>query len=199
MTSAKVVITGGEYCGKTALVEALAEHENISVRPESAMIVIGRELANHASPTAFAKWRLSSMKEFQDLVAIEQLEQEAVASTDRIVVYDRGLLDGFAYCQLADSPVPLRLWTGAQLSTYNAVFILDTITPFVTRHETGRSGTLQESERTRDLLEDIYKAFRVLVYRVKLFDGTVPESIRQRMDFVLTKLRDMGVLLREGT
>ncbi len=189
----KVVITGGEYSGKTQLIGELHKRK-LNVVAESAIDVLGRLAQQHGSVEKAAAWRAHNMTEFQKEVALLQASRERAAPAEELVLLDRGLHDGFAFCQQAGRPAPPQLWENAAACRYAAVFVLDTLEPFVSRAATGRAGTLEESLKIRELVETIYRACGIPVYRVQVFSPLEAENLRRRALFIVDKLTDEELL-----
>jgi len=155
----KIVITGGAYSGKSTLVEQLSR-EGLAVAPEAAMQVIEALNAELGLEAATA-WRRADPAAFQARIAELQLAAETAAerSGAALVVCDRGLHDGLAYCRhwgIEPPPVLLEALRGRR---YDAVFVLETLTGFETRVETGRIDDHAESLRIRDLVNRIYREY----------------------------------------
>ena len=150
-----VVLTGGDHAGKTTLVEAFRS-EGHAVVGEAALQVI-EELNAELGVDAQRRWREANWTEFQARVAALQgaLEEQARASGAEVLVLDRGLPDGIAFCQLARVELPAALRTDLR-GRYDRVLLLDTVTPFAARSETGRLGGLERSRALRDRLAMVY-------------------------------------------
>jgi predicted ATPase len=151
-----VVLTGGDHSGKTTLLEALRA-EGYAVVGEAALGVI-EELNRELGIDAQRSWRDAHWARFQARVARRQHELERAArdSGARALVLDRGLPDGIAFCRLAGVAVPDELREGLE-RRYDHVLLLDTVTPFAARPETGRIGGLERSRALRDLLRSVYE------------------------------------------
>ncbi len=150
------VLTGGDHAGKTTLLEALRA-EGYAVVREAALEVI-EELNRELGVDAQRSWRDANWTRFQARVARRQHELERAArdSGARTLVLDRGLPDGIAFCRLAGVALPDELREGLE-RRYDHVLLLDTVTPFATRPETGRIGGLERSRALRDLLRSVYE------------------------------------------
>lgn len=151
-----VVLTGGDHAGKTTLLEALRA-EGYAVVREAALEVI-EELSRELGVDAQRSWRHANWTRFQARVARRQHELERAArdSGGRGLVLDRGLPDGIAFCRLAGVALPDELRGGLE-RRYDHVLLLDTVTPFAERPETGRIGGLERSRALRDLLRSVYE------------------------------------------
>jgi len=153
----RVVITGGPFSGKTTLVEALAERGFHTV-PEAAILVIEELKAEHGVEGQ-AEWRAAHPEEFQALIVAKQLELEAAADRaggDEPVFFDRGRLDGVAYCRIYGSAVPVPLEQACQSLPYTRVLLLDTLSRFERRSQSGRTSNRERSLAIKDALRDVY-------------------------------------------
>jgi len=173
------VVTGGSYSGKTAVIEALAGrgHEVIH---EAAYEVIA-ELTEQHGVDEQARWRREHQVDFQREVSIRQHRREAEArrSDAPVVFCDRGLLDGVAYCRLDGVPWPDDLESIAAEARYAHVFLLETLTAFDPRLETGRIHTRDDSYRVAEMLREVYRP------RAGGLTDVPQRSIAERVEFVL--------------
>lgn len=151
-----VVLTGGDHAGKTTLVEAFRA-EGFAVVPEAALQEI-ESLKAELGVDGQRRWRETHWAEFQARVARRQqrLEEQAFDSGARAVLMDRGVPDGIAFCRLAGVELPAELRGGMQ-RRYDHVLLLDTVTPFAPRSETGRLGGLERSRALCALLRSVYE------------------------------------------
>ena len=91
-----VVLTGGPGAGKTAVLEVVRRHfcEHVVVLPEAASIVFGGGFPRRPTDTGR---KASQRAIFSVQRELERLEIEDPASSARVVLCDRGTLDGIAY------------------------------------------------------------------------------------------------------
>jgi predicted ATPase len=186
----RIVISGGSHSGKTTLLQALRARGYTTV-PEAAMLVIDG-LNRQRGLEAQIRWREAHPADFQELVADRQLRLEAGINTgaeDRVdgpgespVFLDRGLLDGLAYCEFRRIPPPPGLAAVPLHNRYSHVYVLATITPYVSRIETGRTGTEDTSRRIGEL---IYQTYAAHGYNA-LWVGQMP--VEARVEFILGRL-----------
>ena len=153
----KVVLTGGAYAGKTSLAARLGEL-GFAVVPEAAIRLI-RALDQERGPREARHWRRRHRREFQTRIAELQarLEADAEASGALIAVCDRGLHDGIAYCRHWGIDVPEPVARAARGTRYDRVFVLDTLSSFEARAESGRIDDRADSLRVRDLVQQAYR------------------------------------------
>lgn len=180
-TGPRVVVTGGPFSGKTTLVEALGARGHRTA-PEAAITVIA-ELTEAMGLEAQAAWRHEHRDAFQVRIIEKQVElEEAAAGGTGPLFLDRGRLDGVAYCRVFDTPVPAALEAACRELPYDRVVLLDTLTDFDGRKDTGRTSDRERSLKIRDELARTY-AERGLEPLV------VPEaSIDERVALVLAAL-----------
>jgi len=177
----RVVITGGPCAGKTTLVRALAERGYPTV-DEAAIEVIER-LNSQLGVDGQKTWRRANLLEFQTLVIWHQAQLEANAPADaRAVFFDRGRLDGLAYCRHFDAPVPQLLLELARPGVYHRVLVLETLSDFETRAASGRTSDLETSRALCDLIEEVYREHGFDPIRVPELD------VEARVDFCLAAL-----------
>lgn len=150
----RIVITGGPFSGKSTLVQALGERGYTTV-PEAAILVI-QELTQEHGLEGQAIWRASNPEAFQDLIVAKQLELEAALDDPDPVFLDRGRLDGIAYCRIYGSAVPPALEQACQTLPYTHVILLDTLSRYERRTQSGRTSNRERSLLIRDALRDVY-------------------------------------------
>lgn len=178
--SARIVITGGPYSGKTSLVRALAARGYATI-PEAAISVI-EDLTQELGLEGQATWRATHLAEFQELIIQKQLKLELRAHPAGPVFLDRGRLDGVAYCHVYGSEVPTSLAFACSDLPYDKVFLLDTLQRFEGRTGSGRTSDRERSLAIRDALRDVYTARGLAPIEV-------PEMpLVERVDFVLANL-----------
>ena len=153
----KIVLTGGPWSGKSTLATRLSER-GCAVAPEAAIRVIDA-LREELGDAPARHWREAHAHAFQLRIAVlqEELEAEAMARGAAVVVCDRGLPDGIAYLRLRGHDVPAELTAAARRVRYDQVLLLDTLSDFRSRPDTGRTDDRADSLRLRELLDAIYR------------------------------------------
>jgi len=153
----KIVLTGGPCSGKTTLLEHLRA-AGCATAPEAAIQVI-RDLTAELGLDGQRSWRDTHWVDFQERVARLQIEHEASAERDgaELLVCDRGLLDGLAYCRYRGVEPPPRLLDLVRSGRYDQVFVLDTLEDFDARLDTGRTDDREDSLRVGALIRSVYR------------------------------------------
>ncbi|MCP4405057.1 MAG: ATP-binding protein [bacterium] len=181
MNARKIVIAGGPCSGKTTLIRELEQH-GFAVLPEAAIAII-TELNHQFGIEGQKQWRRAHQEEFQLMVTQQQAQQEAQATPHTHLLFcDRGRHDAIAYFRLyaLSIPDPIRLLI--EEADYDRVFLLDTLTTFSQRPETGRTSDRNASLQIRDILYEVYREYG--------YDPVwVPElPVQGRIDMVLRHL-----------
>ncbi len=127
------------------------------------------------------KWRLQHMTEFQYMVTRHQARQESHADKNCTRLFlDRGRHDAIAYFRYYHLPVPDDLLRLIEEAGYSQIFILDTLSSFEQRTESGRTSDRKASIRSRDLLEAVYREYGYEPVRI-------PElTVGERIEMILT-------------
>jgi len=158
MRGVHVVITGGPGSGKTTLVEELGARGYATV-PEAAIQVIAR-LNEEMGVEAQQRFRRSDSAGFQELVLELQLELEKeFEEREGVVFLDRGRLDGLAYLrhfEEAPSVGQLELLTAR---TYDRVFLLETLSVFEDRSDSGRMSKRADSLAIARTIDQVYREY----------------------------------------
>jgi predicted ATPase len=152
----RVVVTGGPGSGKTTLVQALGRRGFATV-PEAALEIIDALNAEHGVAGQKA-WRAAHRAEFQRAVLLRQVELEAEVEEQDAVFFDRGRLDGLAYCRFHGLAVDPRDLALARAGRYDRVLVLETLRAFAGRPETGRTSDRAESVALGEVLAQVYRA-----------------------------------------
>lgn len=113
----KYVLTGGPGIGKTTVIEILSSI-GYEIVPEAARIIIEEEQLKNSGALP---WK--DLERFQTLVAQKQLEDEEKIKKE-VVFLDRGIIDGYGYCTLANIQPPELILNNAS-NRYEKVFILE--------------------------------------------------------------------------
>lgn len=178
----KMVITGAPHSGKTTLIEEL-KHQGYTVVPESAIEVINT--LEFLMPNKALGWRRRYFEAFQALISIRQQSMEESASVSdngRKIFYDRGAYDGLAFAMHHGSEIPESIYNVIKQSKYDKIFLLDLVTPFNPRSNSGRIETEKDCKDIQLLLELVYRRQGYDPIRVPLMPVT------KRIEFILKEL-----------
>jgi len=169
----KIVITGGPSVGKTTVIEILASRF-YSIIPEAATMIIKEEKTKNSDALP---WK--NVAKFQNLVVQRQIESEAKARGD-IVFYDRGIVDGYAYCKVSNAQVPQFILDNAR-GRYDQVFFLDPLGFYV---ENGiRSRMFEDEVKIHKAIKEAYVEFGYDPITVPVLP---PEK---RVDYILSLIK----------
>lgn len=176
----QVVITGGPGTGKTSVIKLLKK--KFPVMKESARLVLARNTLFKGKDAMQA-----GGKKFQE--AIWDLEVKHFAQSlirkEKVVFFDRGFFDGFAYAQLGHlHGLHERAIQGKHI-LYDAVFIMDPLPQKYYVNDTKRKESYAEANKIHTLIASMYKKYSYKPIRVPF--GTVI----QRTQFILKKIQGM--------
>ena len=189
----RVAITGGPCSGKTTLIRSLADAGYATVREAAIdeIAALEEELGGRAAQQAF---RRDDAVAFQERVVRRQLANEAAADRSRPHLFlDRSVLDGVAYLELADQEPPAALLESARSSLPHVAFLLDTLTAFDGRPDSGRTSDRERSLRIQGRIGEVYRRFGVPV--VPIAEGTPAD----RLASVLAALGEREPVARART
>lgn len=176
MTSRLVVITGGPGSGKTCLVTHLDSLGYVTV-PEVAIQIIDELNRKHGIAGQVA-WRRQHLPEFSRLVMERQVALEAACWVPEgsLGFCDRGRPDVLAYAELAGQSLDSEMRRLVEEQRYLCVFLLDTLSRFPNRPETGRTSDRERSVRIREHLDGAYRSLGYTPIRVP--ELPVPDRAR---------------------
>ena len=174
----KIVITGGTWSGKTTVIKHLKK-EGFKIVSETAIELIA-DLNKKYGVEGQKEWRRNNQSTFQILLAETQKKKESKIKAKKyeIVFFDRGLYDTLAYCKIRKIKVPRALVKIVKDAHYDKVFVLDTLSNFDNRSETGRTCDKKTSIKGGNYIKKVYKKYGVEVICVKEM------SIRKRIKFI---------------
>lgn len=174
----KVVITGGPGTGKTSVINLLGK--KYPILKESARLVLNKNKlfrgkdAEEARSTAFqeAIWDLE-IKHYK----------RALSLNKKLVFFDRGFIDGFAYCKYSKIPISKERFNQAKEIKYDFIFILDPLPKKFYENDPKRSETYKESLKIHNFIYKTYKEFGYNPIRVPF------DTVENRALFILKKLK----------
>lgn len=193
-----LVLTGGPCAGKTSVIEALRPmyEDEVHFVPEAAT-----QLAEggYPMPSEDNPWTPEWQLEFQKAILQKQidLEEEAAETNKRILLLDRGRLDGLAYLDPSDSPTDvfwdLQAWLEPRSET-TVGYAYDRVVHLETLAVGAGYSTQNNGARFEDPKEAVYRDYRLqMVYRETDMKRTLlpaamslPEKIR-RVSRILQK------------
>ncbi|MFA5831185.1 MAG: ATP-binding protein [Candidatus Paceibacterota bacterium] len=168
----RYVLTGGPCCGKTTVLNILAER-GYPVLTESAREIIEKEIGKESG---VVPWK--NLKKFNELVARKQLWKEFFSIRRGVIFLDRGIIDGAGYSVLGGIETPKTIkWFGR--GRYDKIFLLDPL-PF---YETDTS-RIEDESFARRVREEIRKAYLGFGYEVISVPMLTPE---ERTEFILRR------------
>jgi len=172
------VITGGPCSGKTTLIEHLSK-QNFEVVTEGAIELI-EELNKKMGVEKQKEWRKENLEEFQKMIVAKQIEKESKirAGKDEVVFFDRGLYGSLAFSKLAKVQIDRDLLLTIKSHAYDIVFLLETLSNFQQRAETGRTSNREKSIVIGELIGEVYEENGIEVIFVKEM------SVKERVAFI---------------
>jgi predicted ATPase len=178
----KVVLTGGAYSGKTTLIQHFAR-QGFHTVPEAALAVI-QCLNRRMGVVEQRVWRNAHLLEFQRMIVDLQLQRENMlpGNAQGPVFFDRGLIDGLGYLRQAGIVPPSDFVQACQNVRYDRVFLLQTLSRFEARSESGRPDTHEYSLEIAAVVRQAYLEHGYTVIEV-------PEMpISQRAAYITERL-----------
>jgi len=187
-SSLKVVLTGGPGVGKTTLLNMLKK-QNFQTVPEASTMLI-KELLETGQQHPIHSGKL---QEFQDMLGQKQLQLEAQIKPGLTTFFDRGIIDGLAYCEIFNLEKHPDVIKAAKKRDYSFIFMLDFLDVFDVNHI--RLETTSEATRIHRLIAEKYQEFGYNLISVPTFcvdeNGnrlSVEESTLRRADFICKKI-----------
>jgi predicted ATPase len=178
----KIVITGGPHAGKSSLLAQL-EAKGYTCFKETALKVI-YNLNETLGLKEQSLWREKNPLEFQDLVTAEQIKDyNSLLSLDvKYVFFDRGLHDGLGYMRFNQILPSNSYMEILEKTIYHQIFLLDVITPFDERHETGRKLNHDAAIQVSRKIKEAYEEFGYDII-------SVPQlNLKDRVKFIIDKI-----------
>lgn len=163
----RVVLTGGPHAGKSTLLAELAARGVRTVQ-EAALSEIEQLVARYGAAEARTR-RRADMRSFQIAVSHRQAEAEAeLDGYDGLVVFDRGVHDGVAYCTHHGFAVPDEVAQIADETHYDLCVVCELVLPFEARSSTGRTSDEASARQLESLVADTYRARGIPVVRLPM-------------------------------
>ena len=168
------VITGGLGSGKTALINALAEH-GICTMPEAGRAIIRDQVAigGEALP-----W--SDRRAFAELMLSWEIRSyRAALSLSALVIFDRAVPDVLGYLRSYDLPIPSRVEWAARTFRYHRRVFIAPPWPEIFARDAERKQSFQEAQVTYQVMTETYSALGYDLISLPL------DSVQKRLQFIL--------------
>jgi predicted ATPase len=174
-----VVIGGAQSCGKTTLVDQLAD-QGFQTLPEGARLYLEREMAGGRAIDEIRE----NLASLQRAIADTQVDIECELQPTEFAFLDRGVPDCLAWCR-AYGLNPNEILSKCFRHRYASVFVLD-------RLPIQGDGLRPEDEVLAAFLDEwIARDYSALGYRVV----RVPVlPLQERVEFVLERLVEQGLM-----
>lgn len=190
----KIVLTGGPSGGKTTLQRAISEQiPEAYCAPEVATILLS---GGFPSPTEQHPWEEAWQRDFQLAVATGQVALENITNRraehegKRLIVYDRGLLDGASY--LSGGIRELEEITGqdeqTMIDNYDSVLHLTTSAAFAAYDKLSNPYRFEEAAAALELDQQIMVAWTNHPNRIILDNPEKAERVTQGLQVIRTLL-----------
>ena len=185
----KIVLTGAPHSGKSTLAEELLEKGHLVV-PETAITVI-ESLNELLGLDGALRWRRNHFEGFQELISERQWYMETVMEDqyhqamdlfDEFIFLDRGAHDGIAFARHFHKKFPEKASKYIEDVRYDQVFLLDLVTPFDDRNESGRIETEEDCRAIQKHLKDVYTELGLEPILVPLM------PVEDRLHFILERI-----------
>jgi predicted ATPase len=174
----KIVIIGGPGTGKSTLLNELISR-GFHCMPE-----ISREVIKEAQEKGIEQLFLTDPLLFSNMLleGREKQYQDAVASKEEIVFFDRGIPDAHAYMNYSKTDYPAYFVEKSKLYQYSKVFMLPPWKEiFVSDNE-----RYESFEIAVEINHHLIKTYKELGYKICI----VPfGSVKERTDFILNSLK----------
>ncbi|HLC53404.1 MAG TPA: ATP-binding protein [Candidatus Nanoarchaeia archaeon] len=173
-----VVITGGPGTGKTSIIKLLAKR--FPVIKESARLVLARNKMFRGKNAIQAKG-----KNFQEAIwdlEVKHYMKALLLRNERLVFFDRGFFDGFAYSALSRlNGLQSRVMQG-RLLHYDYVFIIDPLPKSLYSTDEKRKETYPEALKIHKIIEKMYRKYGYKPIHVPF------DTVENRVKFIVRKL-----------
>lgn len=171
------VLTGGPSCGKTTTLHELQKLGFATVG-EAARTIIDEALLNGIPVEVLREDQLK----FQQIVTQRCLLMENAAPRDKIVFFDRSLVDNIAYSRLFG--VDPKFIEMIAHDRYRKIFFLEQL---AYEKDYARVEDIETVKKLNELIPQVYKEFGYEVITVPI------GAIEQRVKFILDHIESEGI------
>jgi predicted ATPase len=168
------VITGSPCSGKTSVLSAL-QKKGFHTIEEAARIYIDQELTKGKTLMQIRRNELN----FQKKVLQLKIDTEKKLLKDKIIFFERGIPDSWAYYKLCGKMYDVFLNNAIRKSNYKKVFLLELLDY---QKDYARTETLKQAIMLEKLLKKIYTDLKIPLIKIKKM------PINRRVQFVLDNL-----------
>lgn len=176
----KIILTGGTFAGKSIILNLFKKY-GYQVIPDNGFEVL-TDLTEQLGLEGQKSFRKYKPVQFYKQILRRQLEREA-AAIDGVVILDRGVYDYAAMMKLEGVAKPQSIdRLISQATSYTKVFVLDTLSDFNARANSGRCFDRDDSIRLNKLVSDLYTELGCDVIRVKEM------PLQERYEFIKAHL-----------
>jgi predicted ATPase len=173
------VIAGAQSCGKTTLIDQLAD-QGFQTVPEGARLYLEKEMARGRTIDEIRE----NMPALQRGIVDTQLRIEGELRATEVAFLDRAVPDCLAWCRVY-GPNPNEILTKCFRHRYASVFVLD-------RLQIQQDGLRPEDEALAAFLDEwIHRDYSALGYKVVRVPVLSPQ---ERLAFVLERLSEQGLI-----
>ncbi len=168
------VITGAPCSGKTTILNSLKE---------MGYEVIGEVARTHIDKLIAKGFTIEDIrkdeKRFQNDVLDQKYKLEEYINKDKLVFFDRGIPDSYAYFKFLGIKNE-ELLKKSLVNNYKKVFILE---PCPYKKDYARTESEEDQIKLHELIQEAYKISGAKIINVPIF-----ETKKDRVDFVLNNL-----------
>lgn len=171
-----VILTGGPGGGKTTLVEALREQGYPCVE-EVGRAVIQEQVESGGDALPWA-----DKEKFKQRMFEAQLKAFQTPQCEKVVFFDRGLLDTLAYAKLENLEITEEMLLRAKETKFHDVVFITPPWEEIYQNDQERKQDFAEAIRTYEHMAAIYREYGYTVVNLP------KDSVSKRISFILETL-----------
>ena len=171
-----VILTGGPGGGKSAILSALRKRGYLCV-DEVARDLIKEEVAADGDALPWLNTEI-----FRNNMFHRQLEAYQVIKDERIVFFDRGLIDCIAYSRLIDVEVPDEMVQISRNTPFHPIVFVTPPWNEIYQNDEERKQDFQEAIETYDQIVAAYREYEYQTVDLPKVD------VEKRVDFIFERL-----------